>query len=80
MSGHSFFSIAGVNWWLRRGQRMIRGGLSVVVSFALGRSPEFMVERTKEFTKLETVVEYEVYGVKFEENHLEVVRLTTHSH
>ena len=60
MSGHSFFGIAGVNWWLCCGQRMIRGGLSVVVPFAVGRPPEFMVEGVKELAERETAVEYEV--------------------
>ena len=60
MSGHSFFIITGINWWLRHGQRMIRGGLSVVVPIALGRPPKFMVEGAKESAKQETVVEYKV--------------------
>ena len=60
MSGHSFFGITGVNWWFCCGQRMIRGGLLVVMSFALGRPPEFMVERAKESAEWETMVEYEV--------------------
>ena len=60
MSGHSFFGITGVNWRLCSSQRMIRGGLSVVVSFALGRPLEFMVEGAKESVERETVVEYEV--------------------
>ena len=65
MSEHPLLGVSGNNWWLRRGQRMIRGGLSVVMLFALGRPSEFMVEGVKE--------SYEVYDVKFEEYHLEVV-------
>ena len=49
----------------------------VAVPFALGRPPEFMVEGAKEFAERETAVEYEVEDVKFEENRLDVVRLTT---
>ena len=60
MSGHTFLGIIGVNWWLCRGQRMIQGGLSVVVSFALRKPPGFMVKGTKESAEQENVVEYEV--------------------
>ena len=60
MGGHSSFGITGINWRLRCGRLMIRGGLSVVVSFALGRPLEFMVEGVKESAEWETVVEYDV--------------------
>ena len=60
MSGNSFFGIIGVNWWLCRGQRMIRGGISVVVSFALGKPSGFMVEGMTESVERENMVEYEV--------------------
>ena len=60
MSEHPLFGILGDNWWLRRGQRMIRGGLLVAIPFALGRPLEFMVEGAKEFAERETAMEHEV--------------------
>ena len=48
VSGHSFFDINGINWWLCCGQRMICDKLSVVVLFASVRPLEFMVEGVKE--------------------------------
>ena len=52
----------------------------MAVLFALGRPPKFMVEGVKESVEQETAVECEVSDVKFEENLLEVVRLTVCPH
>ena len=60
---------------------MIRGGLLVTFPSALGRPPEFMAEEATEFIRWKTTMEkFKVYDVEFEEDHLEVVRLTANPH
>ena len=54
MGEYSFFGIPSFNRQLRRGQRTIRGGLLVIVPFALRRPLESVVERAKGSTKWET--------------------------
>ena len=60
---------------------MTRGGFLETLTFSLRRPPEFMIGRAKEFSRREIEMEKsEVNGVEFEEDHLEVVRLTVNPH
>ena len=57
MSEHPLFGVPDDNWWLHRGQRMIRGGLVMTVPFALGRPLELVVERAEGPARRETAME-----------------------
>ena len=51
---HSLLGISGVSWWLRCSLKMIRGGLLVTFSSALGRPLEFMGKWAMEFVGWKT--------------------------
>ena len=77
MAEHSLFVIFGFDWWFCCGRGMTRGGFLETLPFALRRPPEFMIGRAKELARWETAMEKsEVKDVEFEEDRLEVVRLT----